>query len=734
MIGSDFPINSDQWGVYRVSAEPVTARASLALRQLYGVLVVSQAQLGYECKPASPLSLGIGGGGGGMQAAVRCPSHAFLYNGTLCACNPGYVYNFSGNSCGLFAARGPAVQLSSGVDYDSTLAFPETIFSFDSIKKFTQSQAVFLEATLVMLLCWLGFCLLLRFFPLAPMAALPGSRSAGGLAVSTSLSPPATGWRTSIRSSSAKRSLVELSPLPVGYSLLGCLPPCRLLYQIISKRSVEVHNVRATNAPDLASFLNDFEFNITTISSMSCSQLRGLGTLVKGDPAFNDRRVVPLSTFANYSCLNTTAGPTVTLQCNNCQLIRDFAYVSWQFVDIPNNPAIAAGFQFNLTAKSHGKRKHLSFVSGTLKNASDVDDKPITFRGVVPNILKFNLFPRLYRNLHDLKLIQPLFHEFLPGSYFGEMLLWCHNQHMVLSRLLYVSFLADLGGLYCISIGIFFYFLVQCEYRIKRLRKEDSIMRMIRSRRKALERWDKLRKYVRYTWGSCSLEDPKSEPSEACCTGVMKKSLPQTGSSHRRRLRKKMDSLSFSEKVNLPNEKIVVPEHGCNQAVHGVASSKEDPLHGNAEQQRHESSLSSNVGEFGDTGEISMIDFQRNLQKLYEYNVMLREKLILVLSNGPCSSERDERQRCSTHIQQTMSRSFVSLFRAELFIWMRVIRWSLYRPFPSRSSIFQMKSIGVTEKGCVISRITAVLVHLMVSYGQGHTETAMPPTPIVYLV
>ncbi|KAK4403779.1 protein TRIGALACTOSYLDIACYLGLYCEROL 3, chloroplastic, partial [Sesamum angolense] len=213
----------------------------------------------------------------------------------------------------------------------------------------------------------------------------------------------------------------------------------------------------------------------------------------------------------------------------------------------------------------------------------------------------------------------------------------------------------------------------KCEYRIKRLRKEDSIMRTIRSRRKALERWDKLRKYVRYTWGSCSLEDPKSEPSEACCTGVMKKSLPQTGSSHRRRLRKKMDSLSFSEKVNLPNEKIVVPEHGCNQVVQGVASSKEDPLHGNAEQQRHESSLSSNVGgicqnkgllpadianlpplpscEFGDTGEISMIDFQRNLQKLYEYNVMLREKLISVLSNGPCSSERDERQRCSTHMQ-----------------------------------------------------------------------------------
>ncbi|KAL0382551.1 UNVERIFIED_CONTAM: protein TRIGALACTOSYLDIACYLGLYCEROL 3, chloroplastic [Sesamum calycinum] len=646
-----------------------------------------------------------------MQAAVRCPSHAFLYNGTLCACNPGYVYNFSGNSCGLFAARGPAVQLSSGVDYDSTLAFPETIFSFDSIKKFTQSQAVFLEATLVMLLCWLGFCLLLRFFPLGTDGRSPWFKIRWWIS-RLDVSFATRHWLED-QHPVVKRKTELGGTFSIASWILFIGLFAALLYQIISKRSVEVHNVRATNAPDLASFLNDFEFNITTISSMSCSQLRGLGTLVKGDPAFNDRRVVPLSTFANYSCLNTTAGPTVTLQCNNCQLIRDFAYVSWQFVDIPNNPAIAAGFQFNLTAKSHGKRKHLSFVSGTLKNASDVDDKPITFRGVVPNILKFNLFPRLYRNLHDLKLIQPLFHEFLlvhilvRCSCGATINTWCLVDYsmvdfgcsiatsIVFSTVL-VSFLADLGGLYCISIGIFFYFLVQCEYRIKRLRKEDSIMRMIRSRRKALERWDKLRKYVRYTWGSCSLEDPKSEPSEACCTGVMKKSLPQTGSSHRRRLRKKMDSLSFSEKVNLPNEKIVVPEHGCNQAVHGVASSKEDPLHGNAEQQRHESSLSSNVGgicqnkgllpadianlpplpscEFGDTGEISMIDFQRNLQKLYEYNVMLREKLISVLSNGPCSSER---------------------------------------PFPSRSSIFQMKSIGVTEKGCVISRITAVLVHLM---------------------
>lgn len=97
---------------------------------------------------------------------MQCPSHAFGYNGTLCACDPGYLYNFSGNSCHLFVDdRAAAIDVSSGVSYDFSVPFPGTIFSFDTIKKFTQSQAVFLEATLVMLLSWLAFCLLLRLVP-----------------------------------------------------------------------------------------------------------------------------------------------------------------------------------------------------------------------------------------------------------------------------------------------------------------------------------------------------------------------------------------------------------------------------------------------------------------------------------------------------------------------------------------------------------------------------------------
>lgn len=194
----------------------------------------------------------------------------------------------------------------------------------------------------------------------------------------------------------------------------------RLLYQILSKRTIEVRSVRAANAPDLTSFNNDMEFNITTVSSMSCSNLRGLGSLLAGNPGFLDFRTAPLSTFANFSCHNTTNGPMVTLKCNNCRLIRDNFYTSWQFLDLPNMPASAVGFEFNVSAMDRLHKKHVSYVSGRLRNGSNTGEKFVTFRGSDPNILQFNLCPRIYRNKHDLKLIQPSFHKFLPGSSFNE--------------------------------------------------------------------------------------------------------------------------------------------------------------------------------------------------------------------------------------------------------------------------------------------------------------------------
>ncbi|KAL3838550.1 hypothetical protein ACJIZ3_023141 [Penstemon smallii] len=694
-----------------------------------------------------------------MQA-FQCPRDAFRYNGTQCACNPGFLYNSTSNTCWLFTERAPPLQLSSGVDYDSATAFPETIFSFDSIKKFTQSQAVFLEATLVMLLCWLGFCLFLRLFPL-------GDGRSPWFKIRWWISRFDISFATRHWLQDQKPVMKRKTELGGAFSIaswilfIGLF--AALLYQIISKRSVEVHNVRATNAPDLASFLNDLQFNITTISSMSCANLRGLGTLVTGNPAFIDHRIVPLSTFANYSCVNTTMGPTITLQCSNCQLIRDFAYVSWYFVDLPNNPATAVGFQFNLTAKNHDHKKHLSFVSGTLKNASSLDDRPVTYRGALPNILKFNLFPRIYHNLGDLKLIQPLFNEFLPGSYFGDVsqlqtslqssnnglinttlfvnflssyIVEIDNQNILgpapqlfleayqkLVSVYYtstcmhmdvlmvsVSFLADLGGLYCTSIGIFFYLLVQCEFRIKRLRNEDSIMREIRNRRKAQDRWEKLRKYVSYTWGSTLLDDnDTNETNGACCNDVIMKSLHQSGSSRKRRLVSRMDAVSFSRKVNLPSEKKAVPEHFQTQEVRscliepaldltkrssfsiqkqlrpgrpgylGLLITMEVMHPENVEHKGDEPSLcshlkgvcqnqgvsvtdtanipplppfeavnshamASKIGlfeEFGSSTEPSMIDLQKNLQNLYEYNVMLREKLIAAQATIHDSAKKD---------------------------------------------------------------------------------------------
>ncbi|GFP95492.1 pti1-like tyrosine-protein kinase 2 [Phtheirospermum japonicum] len=75
-------------------------------------------------------------------------AHAVVFNRTQCVCIPGYLLNSTANACVVFADRRPTIELSSGVDFDSLLDFPTTIFSFDSIKKFTQSQAVFLEAPL----------------------------------------------------------------------------------------------------------------------------------------------------------------------------------------------------------------------------------------------------------------------------------------------------------------------------------------------------------------------------------------------------------------------------------------------------------------------------------------------------------------------------------------------------------------------------------------------------------
>uniref|UniRef100_A0A2P2JEI6 Uncharacterized protein n=2 Tax=Rhizophora mucronata TaxID=61149 RepID=A0A2P2JEI6_RHIMU len=590
-----------------------------------------------------------------------CPKNSIIYNATRCACPPGYLLNRTADNCYLFSASA-AVEAATGVTYRNALSsFPETIFSFDSIRKLTKSQAVFLEATLAMLLSWLFFCFFLRFLKL-------GDGRNYWFKIRWWISRLdvcfATRHWLDDRKVVVKRKTELGGTFSIASWILFIGLFAALLYQIISKGTVETHSVRATNAPDLAAFVNDMEFNVTTISSMSCSNLRGLGTLVVGSPGFVDYKVARLIDFANYTCQNTSLGPTISLRCSNCQLNRDYTFISWQFVDLPSSPATAVGFQFNLTAKSHGDRKHVSFVSGLLQNGDTSDARPVTFRGNTPNILKFNLFPQIYHNLHDLRLIQPLLHEFLPGSsfidtsqlqasletpsdglinttlyinYLSAYIVEIENQNILGP----VNFLADLGGLYCISIAIFFYSLVQCEYRIKRLRDEDSRMRQIRNRLKAQQHWDKLRKYVMYTWGCGILDDDyRSTERGNSWTGLIapslrgNRSVHRSGSSQEIDLQNKQDTITFNRKVSLPSEKHLkqVPISGDGKqhpiGLHGADTSRSQ-LHPPSDDHviPLPPQLESVVGP-----EIEMSDIQKNFQQLNDYNVMLRENLLATQS------------------------------------------------------------------------------------------------------
>ncbi|XP_041020599.1 uncharacterized protein LOC121262267 isoform X1 [Juglans microcarpa x Juglans regia] len=579
-----------------------------------------------------------------------CPSNSIVFNDSLCACPPGQLLNRTAKNCILFVADSTIVT-DSGVEY--SIGFPARFFDFDSIRKFTQSQAVFLEATLVMLLSWLCFCFFMRCMKLGDGRTVWFKIRwwISRLDICFSTRHWLNDQKVVVKRKTELGGMFSIASWIVFIGLFAAL-----LYQIISKRSVEVHNIRATNAPDLASFVNDMEFNITTLSSMSCSQLRNLDTLVMGNPGSFDQRFASLSEFANYSCHNTSQGPTITIRCSSCKFIQDNLYLSWHFIDLPNNPATAVGFRFNLTARNQNNKKHVSFVCGTVKNGSSVDDKPVTFRGRVSNILKFNLFPRIYHNLHDLRLMQPLFREFLPGSSFHETsLLHASLQNSndglinitlsinLLSAYIVeisnqnmggpVSFLADLGGLYCISFGIFFYLLVQFEYRIKRLRNEDSILRKIRNRRKAQDRWNKLRKYVMYTWGRGTL-DYNSPKEKSSCGGVMVQLARRNRSSLKHSQPKKWDSITFNNKHSLPSEPVKREVLGSTNVVkqHSVGSSEGVSSEAQAFLVADDIITPPPILELKPSSEMDMSDVHENLRSLYEYNVMLREKLVATQS------------------------------------------------------------------------------------------------------
>ncbi|GLJ48538.1 hypothetical protein SUGI_1024020 [Cryptomeria japonica] len=451
---------------------------------------------------------------------VTCGASSFAYNGSLCACNPGYV-NFS-SGCTLFNTDTGNWTSESGVGANDENGFTQTVFSFNSLKNVTQSQALFLEVTTLAVVLWLVLCIVLRFCPLND-----GRTRWFQLRY----------WLTrldfffSTRHWLDEQKIVVKRKTELGgtFSMASLIfffgLSAALLYQIISKRSVEVQNIRPANAVDLKAFVNDMDFNITTVSSMSCAQLRGLGTLQIGVPGFIDERTLPLSDLLKADCHNTSRGPTIRFQCNQCELTKDNYYISWHFIDVPNSPAAAVGFHFNLTAKKSGSNDHVSVLSGAVKTGrNDSDNTPLTLRGTVGNILKFRLVPRLFHNVHNLRIIQAFFHEFIPGSSYrttSELQASYQNAKDGMLNVTFhvnflsdyiveldtedimgpVTFLADLGGLYAISIALFYYLLAQFEYRVNMFRYEDNILPKLEARRRARKHWDKLRKYVMYTWG-----------------------------------------------------------------------------------------------------------------------------------------------------------------------------------------------------------------------------------------
>lgn len=102
-------------------------------------------------------------GNSNPRSPMSCPINSFRFNASLCACPPGHLLDRTTNTCVLFSSSSAIV---IGQAESDAVSFPVTIFSFDSLRMFMQSQAVFLQATLVMLASWLFFCLFLRFMKL----------------------------------------------------------------------------------------------------------------------------------------------------------------------------------------------------------------------------------------------------------------------------------------------------------------------------------------------------------------------------------------------------------------------------------------------------------------------------------------------------------------------------------------------------------------------------------------
>ncbi|XP_062215584.1 uncharacterized protein LOC133916093 [Phragmites australis] len=465
----------------------------------------------------------------------------FAYNASLCACDPGYY--LSNGSCAPMPGGGWEWQVGTvGAPRNRSLYFLAPVLSLDAVRYLTQSQAVLLEAALAALLSWLAFCAAARVAGRDPSGEKRLFRVRFWVSRLDCVFDNSH-W-TEDQRVLRKRKTELGGTCSVASLILFIGLVTVLLYQAIKRHSIEVHRVKPANAPDLLSFVNDLEFHITTVSSMSCAQAVAPSTIAMGTPGFMDFRVVPLPTLFTYSCKNTSQGPSISLRCNGCRIPPRDHYVSWQFIDLPGQPAAAAGFQFNMTAKQHGDDKHVSFVSGMMNSDGYADDGKLkTFRGRGSNVLKIQLFPQIYNNLGNLRLLQPLVQDFTQGSAFSDVsslnASLQNPRDGVVNTTLFISYLSDyiveiskesvvgpvsilasIGGLYAFSVAICLCMMAQCEARIKKLHDEDTRMLTIMSKRRARRNWDKVRKFVMYTWGPSNL-DPTDRSGKHSLKGAI---------------------------------------------------------------------------------------------------------------------------------------------------------------------------------------------------------------------
>ncbi|XP_074580912.1 uncharacterized protein LOC141837400 [Curcuma longa] len=457
------------------------------------------------------------------QPMLRCPENAFVFNSTLCACDPGrwdaYDLGGGGHYCAILETEDWA--LGGGPWPAVSAPHLDAWLPLDSLGRMarTTSEAGPLKAAAAAALLWLAFWAAVR------LGSTDGGRSAW-FRIRWGISR-LDRFDTQHELEDNKVVMKRKTELGGAFSvarwifLIGLLSS--LMFQLI-RRSLEIQRVRPSHASDFKSFITDLEFNITTISSMSCLHLQGLNKSVihsRGSVLLNQK-------IFDYSCYDTSFGPLISLKCDNCQVARGDYYVSWQLIDLPNDPAVAVGFRFNLSAKGHGDSSHVSYASGTLSAASYLQKKAATLRGPDANILKIHLFQQKFVP-KNFTLIQPLVHDFLPGSYFHETSeLQASLQSPkdgVLNSALYIhclsdfileidkenvfgiviNFLSECGGIYAVTLGVFLSLLHQCESGIKKLQSEHCMMRDIQRHRRAQKHWDKLRIYVKYRWGRSNL-------------------------------------------------------------------------------------------------------------------------------------------------------------------------------------------------------------------------------------